>query len=63
MKVKYQFEMIKNGSISEGYTSIPIKNGIAEIDPDNADEMKLAQAMNGKPVTEKKSSKKTQVSK
>lgn len=58
MKVKYQFEMIKNGSISEGYVSIPIKDGIAKIDPDNSDEVKLAKDLGGQPVVEKKSNKK-----
>lgn len=63
MKVKYRFEMIKNGSISEGYIHIPIANHVAEIDPDNADEESLARSMDGQPqpVIEKKSSKKAQV--
>lgn len=58
MKIKYRFEDIENGVISEGYTSISVVNHVAEIDTDNAEEIKLAQSMDGQRITEKKPSKK-----
>jgi hypothetical protein len=61
--VKYQFPEEKSFSHGEGYVYIVVVEGEAMLDPDDADLLKLAQKLGGKPVTEKRSSKKAQVSK
>jgi len=48
--MKYKFNGYGSGAIGEGYTSVRIKNDIAEIDPKDSDQVALAEKHGGKPV-------------
>lgn len=62
--MKYKFNGYGSGTISEGYTSVRIKNDIAEINPNDADQVALAKKHGGEPIiveTTGKRSRKTEV--
>lgn len=49
--MKYHFEAIENGQITEGYVTLQITNHEAEVDPANAEAILLAEKHGGELVT------------
>lgn len=46
--MRYKFNR-PDGAVSEGYVTVIIENGLAEIDPGDADQVALAERLGGKP--------------
>ncbi|GIK36567.1 MAG: hypothetical protein BroJett011_04000 [Chloroflexota bacterium] len=49
----YRFSL-KNGQIAEGYVQLDIMNGLAQVDPENSDQVALAKKHGGKPARVRK---------